>query len=276
MAESRRSFMDDICDSLSELAEREALTYVDAATLSAFYQDVAQAPRRASKPQFTSAPSSAPTPFSDHSSSITRAPVEASPVSVDADISTLDLEGLSRVVAGCQKCGLSAKRNHTVFGEGYSEADLMFIGEGPGYDEDQQGRPFVGKAGQLLTKMINAMGFERPEVYIANIVKCRPPGNRNPEPGEAELCLPYLKRQIDLIQPKVIILLGAVPLRFLLDKTGITRLHGQWLDYNGVPTMPIFHPAYLLRNPGGKRPVWAALQEVMRVFGKTYIPPRKG
>jgi len=144
----------------------------------------------------------------------------------------------------------------------------MFIGEGPGAEEDKQGLPFVGEAGELLDRMIVAMQLGPEDVYIANIVKCRPPGNRNPEAPEAAACLPYLERQIALVRPEVIVLLGAVPLRFLLNKTGITRTRGKWLDYNGTPVMPTYHPAYLLRVPQKKRDVWGDLQQVMRLLGK--------
>jgi DNA polymerase len=155
-----------------------------------------------------------------------------------------------------------------VFGEVNREADLMFVGEGPGFHEDQSGRPFVGPAGQLLDKMIQAMQFSRETVYIANIVKCRPPGNRTPEEEEAKLCLPYLERQIQLVQPKVVVLLGSVPLLHLLGKTGITRLHGEWLEYNGIPAMPTFHPSYLLRSPARKRDAWEDLKKVMATLGR--------
>jgi len=184
-----------------------------------------------------------------------------------------DLASLASTAAGCTKCILAKGRKNVVFGEGNPNAELMFIGEGPGRDEDLQGRPFVGAAGQLLTKMINAMQFSREEVYIANVVKCRPPGNRTPEQPEAEACLPYLIRQIELIKPKVIVLLGAVPLLYLLDKKGITRLHGEWFEFMGIKTLPTFHPAYLLRSPSEKKHAWADLQKVMKEFGKT-LPPK--
>ena len=180
----------------------------------------------------------------------------------------MDLAALENVAQVCQKCPLGQSRNKLVFGEGSPNADLMFIAEGPGYYEDQQGHPFVGKAGDLLTKMITAMQFTREEVYIGNILKCRPPNNRNPTPEEAAACLPYLYRQIELIDPKVIILLGSVPLKFLLNKTGITRLRGTWFEYKGRQVMPTYHPAYLLRNPSAKRDAWNDLQMVMKVFGK--------
>jgi DNA polymerase len=183
-------------------------------------------------------------------------------------LAEMSFEGLANTAMGCHQCPLAAGRTNVVFGEGSPQADLMFVGEGPGYDEDMQGRPFVGKAGQLLTKMVNAMQFTREEIYIANIVKCRPPKNRNPLPEEAAACMPYLKRQIELIKPRVIVVLGAVPLKFLLGKTGIMRQRGHWDTYNGIKVMPTFHPAYLLRNPAAKRDTWNDLQQVMQIFGK--------
>lgn len=145
----------------------------------------------------------------------------------------------------------------------------MFVGEGPGADEDRVGEPFVGKAGQLLTRIIEAgMGMKRAEVYIANIVKCRPPGNRNPEPDEVEQCEPFLKAQIRVIRPRVLIALGKYAAQTLLrDSTPITRLRGRWREYEGIPLMPTFHPAYLLRNPAEKRPVWEDIQNVLKFLG---------
>lgn len=183
-------------------------------------------------------------------------------------VASLGWEELTQCIADCRLCGLCRSRTRTVMGDGSRTAELMFIGEGPGRDEDRQGLPFVGAAGQLLDRMITAMQFSRPEVYIANIVKCRPPHNRNPEPAEAEACLPYLYRQIELVSPQVIVLLGAVPLRFLLGKRGIRALRGQWLDFRGIPVMPTYHPAYLLRAPQAKREVWSDLQQVMLRLGK--------
>ena len=183
------------------------------------------------------------------------------------------LEELREIVLQCQKCPLAPTRHTVVFGEGNPHARLMFVGEGPGEQGDLQGRPFVGPAGQLLDRMILAMQFTREEVYIANVVKCRPPHNRNPEPEEADACRGYLARQIELIQPEVIVVLGAVAARFLLQRReGITRLRGHWLGYNGIPVMPTFHPSYLLRDPSGKRLAWSDLQQVMKVFGKVYRP----
>jgi DNA polymerase len=180
----------------------------------------------------------------------------------------MNMEQLQNEVKNCTKCILYRSRKNTVFGEGSSNADLMIIGEGPGRDEDKQGRPFVGRSGQLLTKMLKAMGFEREEVFIANIVKCRPPNNRNPNPDEAAMCMPYLLKQIEIIQPKVLLLLGAVAMKFLLDQTGIMRKHGQWFEFKGIKTLPTFHPSFLLRDPRQKKHAWADLQKVMKVFGK--------
>jgi DNA polymerase len=160
-----------------------------------------------------------------------------------------------------------------VFGVGDPAASLMFVGEGPGADEDLQGEPFVGRAGQLLTRMIEAMGFARSEVYIANVVKCRPPGNRDPEPDEIEACEPFLKAQIAAIRPRVIVALGRFAVQTLLrDTTPVSRQRGKWREYEGVKLMPTFHPAYLLRNPAEKKPAWDDLQLVMREFGKSPTP----
>jgi DNA polymerase len=156
-----------------------------------------------------------------------------------------------------------------VFGAGNPRAELVFVGEGPGHEEDLQGLPFVGAAGQLLTKMISAMGFERDDVYICNVVKCRPPNNRNPEPDEIAACEPFLKAQLASLRPKVVVALGKFAAQTLLrESTPITRLRGQWRSYEGIQLMPTFHPAYLLRNPEEKRLAWDDLQQVMRFFGK--------
>ena len=174
------------------------------------------------------------------------------------------LEELQRMVYGCRRCQLCQGRTNTVFGEGNPQASLMFIGEGPGRDEDLQGRPFVGRAGQLLDRMIGAMGLQRQQVYIGNIVKCRPPNNRTPFPEEAAACVNYIKWQIYLVRPKVIVLLGATAAHALLDDPrGIMRLRGNWLNYQGIPVMPTFHPAYLLRNENAMQDVWQDLQQVM-------------
>ncbi len=174
-----------------------------------------------------------------------------------------NLQQLSEAISGCQKCVLGTTRNQLVFGEGNPDAEMMFIGEGPGRDEDLHGRPFVGRAGDLLEKMIIAIGLKRSEVYIANIVKCRPPDNRIPMPEEVRSCLGYLHKQIELIQPKVIITLGATPLRELLGITeGITKIRGTVQSYKSIPVIPTFHPAYVLRmyTPEVRKAVWDDLK----------------
>ncbi|MFP4057479.1 MAG: uracil-DNA glycosylase [Candidatus Brocadiia bacterium] len=173
------------------------------------------------------------------------------------------LDHFAGCIAECALCPLHAGRKQVVFGAGNAEADLMFIGEAPGRDEDRQGIPFVGRAGQLLTRIIEAIEFTREEVYIANIAKCRPPGNRAPTPEEMAACLPFLLRQVAIIQPKVICLLGATALRGLLQvKDSISKVRGQFIDWNGTLVMPTYHPAYLLRNPHDKRKVWEDVQKV--------------
>ncbi len=172
-------------------------------------------------------------------------------------------------IGECTRCGLHKGRKNVVFGEGNADCEIMFIGEGPGADEDEQGRPFVGRAGRLLTKMINKMGFAREDVYIANIVKCRPPGNRNPSPEEAQTCIPFLKKQIEILQPKAIIVLGNVPLQNLFGvDLRITKARGKFLEYDGIKVMPTFHPSYLLRNPKDKWLTWHDAVEVLKYIGK--------
>jgi len=185
------------------------------------------------------------------------------------------LDELRGAIGDCRKCKLAPGRTNLVFGVGNPAAKLVFVGEGPGYDEDQQGEPFVGRAGKLLTEIITkGMRLRREDVYIANVVKCRPPGNRNPEPDEVESCEPFLVRQLELVRPSVIVALGKFAAQTLLrSKTPITKLRGQWFDYQGVKLMPTFHPAYLLRNPGDKRLVWQDIQMVMRELG---LPVRSG
>ncbi|MGI5861720.1 MAG: uracil-DNA glycosylase [Myxococcales bacterium] len=179
------------------------------------------------------------------------------------------LEQIRAELGDCRRCRLAAGRMHLVFGVGNPRAQIVFVGEGPGAEEDRQGIPFVGTAGELLTKMIEAMGFTRDEVYICNVVKCRPPGNRNPEPDEIAACEPFLMAQLASIQPKVIVTLGKFAAQTLLrDSTPITRLRGNWREYCGIKLMPTFHPAYLLRSPGEKRKAWEDLKLVMKEFGR--------
>lgn len=170
-------------------------------------------------------------------------------------------------IGNCTRCPLHKGRTHIVFGVGNPMAKLMFVGEGPGADEDRQGEPFVGKAGQLLTRMIEAMGLKRSEVYIANIVKCRPPDNRNPEPVEIATCIPFLKQQIEMIKPRVLVCLGKVAAQALLQtEISITKLRGEFQAYGDIQLMPTYHPAFLLRNPAMKRPVWEDLKKVMKIL----------
>ncbi|MHB8501977.1 MAG: uracil-DNA glycosylase [Candidatus Acidiferrales bacterium] len=168
----------------------------------------------------------------------------------------------------CTRCKLHRTRNHIVFGDGHPHAELVFVGEGPGHDEDVQGLPFVGRAGKLLTQMIEAMGLQRKDVYICNVVKCRPPENRAPEKDEVTPCSPFLLRQIDAIAPKVIVCLGSVATQTLLETNrGISHFRGQWLEFRGRKLMATYHPAYLLRNPSAKGEVWKDLQKVMAALG---------
>ena len=178
------------------------------------------------------------------------------------------LDELRTIALACDKCRLSKSRTQVVYGVGNPKADLMFIGEAPGRDEDLQGEPFVGRAGQLLTDIIKAMKLTRDDVYIANVIKCRPPENRNPEPDELDACRPYIRQQVEIIQPKVIVTLGRFALQSLTEKGyAISSTRGQWLEYNGVKVMPTYHPAYLLRNPAAKKEVWADMKKVMAELG---------
>ncbi len=180
------------------------------------------------------------------------------------------LDAIAGEIAACRACHLCEARTRTVPGTGTPTAELMFIGEGPGAEEDKSGEPFVGAAGQLLTKIIAAMTLSREQVFIANIVKCRPPGNRTPTPDEMAACVPYLGRQIAVVRPRVIVTLGMTALRGLFptaELPGITRARGQWMKLGEIDVMPTLHPAYLLRNPAAKRDVWADVQAVMKRLG---------
>lgn len=178
-----------------------------------------------------------------------------------------DLESLRKDVLRCKRCDLYRTRQNVVFGAGSPKAKLMFIGEAPGAEEDMQGLPFVGRAGQLLTKIIEAMGLKREEVYIANILKCRPPGNRAPLPTEILACEANVKRQVEIIGPKVICTLGKFASQTLLrTDVPISSLRGKFKEYNGTPVMPTFHPAYLLRNPEDKRLVWDDMKKIRKIL----------
>ncbi|RFT15393.1 MAG: Uracil-DNA glycosylase, family 4 [Candidatus Saccharicenans subterraneus] len=179
-------------------------------------------------------------------------------------------ERLIRKIMSCQACPLFKGRTQAVPGEGNRQAKLMFVGEAPGRDEDLQGRPFVGRAGQLLTKIIQAMGFSRDQVYIANVIKCRPPENRTPRPDEVKACSPYLLRQIELIKPRVIVALGKVATDFLLQSPkSMSELRGNFGEFQGIPVMPTFHPSYLVRNEGNKeikKMVWEDMKKVLKLL----------
>jgi DNA polymerase len=186
------------------------------------------------------------------------------------------LQVLRDEIGDCKRCKLAPTRTNLVYGVGNPDADLVFVGEAPGADEDAQGEPFVGRAGQLLTKMIEAMGYTRDDVYICNVLKCRPPGNRNPEPDEVASCEPFLKRQLAAIRPRMIVALGKFAAQCLLrDDTPITRLRGGFRSYEGIPLMPTLHPAYLLRDPSKKKLAWEDLKAVNAALARVGIhPPR--
>jgi uracil-DNA glycosylase len=226
----------------------------------------------------------APTAASQAAQAPTSLPGVAVPGLVPEDRRAAFAELRARALA-CVRCPhLASSRKNVVFGVGSIEAELMFVGEAPGADEDAQGEPFVGKAGQLLTKIIQTMGLTRETVYIANILKCRPDtpgeaaGNRKPTPGEMQTCIPFLHEQIDLVRPKVLVALGATAVEGLLGKTvGITRLRGNWQTYRGIPLMPTYHPAYLLRNQAlsEKRRVWEDMLQVMAKLGMDVTEKQK-
>jgi DNA polymerase len=180
----------------------------------------------------------------------------------------ITLEDVRKELGDCKRCKLHRGRKTIVFGEGNERATLMLIGEGPGYDEDVQGRPFVGRAGQLLTKILQSINLQREEVYIANIIKCRPPQNRNPEPDEIQSCSPFLMKQIQVIQPKIICALGAFSAQTLLKTdVKITALRGKFYDLEGIKVIPTYHPAFLLRNPERKREVWEDMKKIAELMG---------
>ena len=236
----------------------DAPPVVDGSRVEALAVAVSVAPPSSAPPVIAAAAVSEPSAWSSNSDAQTRLTV------------------LAEAVRSCTKCGLSQHRKQTVFARGTGSSGVCFVGEGPGADEDAQGLPFVGKAGQLLDRMIEAMGIGRDEVYVCNVVKCRPPDNRKPELDEMAACLPYLNEQLELIAPRVIVALGATAVQGLFGTTeGITRLRGKWKTYRGnIDVMPTFHPAYLLRTPAAKREVWEDLQEVLKKIGRS-VPARR-
>jgi uracil-DNA glycosylase family 4 len=263
---------------------------LEADTLHALNGSVAAAP----KPATVGAPASGPTRSLQPSALVApviQSPPAPAPARAITELRATSPEKIQAITElreralQCMKCAnLAATRTNVVFGVGNIDAELMFVGEAPGADEDAAGEPFVGAAGQLLTKMIAAMGLTRDQVYIGNILKCRPDmprgssGNRKPTPEEMQTCIPYLHAQIDLIQPKVLVGLGGTAIEGLLGKSGITKLRGQWHTYRGIPLMPTYHPAYLLRNQSNaeKRRVWEDLLAVMEKLGLPISEKQRG
>ena len=262
-------FFEQMCKIIAQSEGQQTGIAANSREVKEFFSNIS----RPAAPVIPAAPAPLKVPQSMPSEVQRISPVSAPPVHGKF----ASLEEICNAVNACQRCGLCKCRKNPVPGEGNPNARLMFIGEGPGADEDIQGRPFVGKAGMLLDKMIAAMQFSREEVYIANIVKCRPPDNRAPAPEEVECCIGYLKQQIELVRPEVIVLLGATAVKYLLNVTnGISRLRGRWLSYENIPVMATFHPAFLLRQESAKRDTWNDLQQVMARFGKYHRPGNSG
>jgi uracil-DNA glycosylase family 4 len=262
------------------------LRYYKDLDLGEFYSDRRSMGKRTVKPRAAKAAASvdvAPKPVPRPAPSPALAAASLPVVQAPSMFEVLDrIEGdtleLTRENLGeCTRCKLHKTRNKIVFGAGNPRAELLFVGEGPGHDEDMQGLPFVGRAGKLLTQMIEAMGLAREDVYIANVVKCRPPANRKPEEDEVATCSPYLFRQIDVIAPKAIVCLGATAAQALLKiQDPISRYRGNWFDYRNTKLMATYHPAYLLRNPAAKADVWKDLQKVMALLGLQIKKHSKG
>ena len=255
-------FFEQMCKVIAESGNQHTGIAANSPEASGFFSEI---PKVAAVPTKKAVPAVPVIPETETA----QAPAIPAPPRQNNTPAFATLEDIRSAVHACRKCPLGSSRLNPVFGEGNPDARLMFIGEGPGRDEDIQGRPFVGKAGMLLDKMITAMQFSREEVYIANIVKCRPPDNRVPAPEEAQCCIGYLKRQIELVRPEVIVLLGATAVKYLLNVTnGISKLRGRWMSYENIPVMATFHPAFLLRQESAKRETWNDLQQVMARFGK--------
>ncbi len=290
MNDKAESFFDDTIKTLSIESESAKFANVTPETLTEFYSVSgipSPAPQQIQTPPAYSPPQPAQrnnsnyeqqktqpvatTPNTQQQTIVPTAPV---PQGMSADdivaISKMDLAKVERSLKTCNRCPLYLERKNPIIGAGNPTADLMFISEGPSIAEDEQGIPLIGEDGQLLTGMINAMQFSRSDVYITHIIKCRTPKNRKPEKPEVEACMEFLKQQIKLINPKVIITLGAVPLQYLLNQRSITQSRGQWMMYQGIKVMPIFHPSYLNRNPMAKKETWSDLQLVMKYFGKSH------
>lgn len=260
-------FFEQMCKVIADSGTQNTGIAADSPDTVKFFSDIRKVPAEPPKRE--------PLPLPE--TAIGKIPATPAAVYATNSVGSATLEDICRAVHSCCNCPLGKTRKNPVPGEGNPNARLMFIGEGPGADEDAQGRPFVGKAGMLLNKMISAMQFTREEVYITNIVKCRPPDNRIPSPEEAQCCMAYLHRQIELIRPEVIVLLGATAAKYLLNVTsGISRLRGRWLSYENIPVMATFHPAFLLRQESAKRDTWNDLQQVMARFGKYHKTGNSG
>jgi uracil-DNA glycosylase family 4 len=259
------------------------LRYYDDLNLGAFYTDRRTMGKRAIKPRAMTAPAETPAiqqvaptaPVSKDAPPVSALPVVNAPSLFEVldHVEGDTLEKIREDLGECTRCRLHEQRNKIVFGQGNPRAELVFVGEGPGHDEDLQGLAFVGRAGKLLTQMIEAMGLTREQVYICNVVKCRPPENRKPEDDEVATCSPYLYRQLDAIAPKAIVCLGGTAAQALLKtKDSISRFRGVWFDFRNTKLLATYHPAYLLRNPAAKGEVWKDLQKVMAHLG---LQPKK-
>ncbi len=256
------------------------LRYAEDLRLGPYYRDRAT---QSATPEFAGTPLEISIPAVNPSPAVEAAaykpafiPPVAGPSLFEEKIENDSLERIRQDIGpNCTRCKLHQGRTNIVFGVGNPKAQLVFVGEGPGRDEDMQGEPFVGRAGKLLTQMIEAMGLRRQDVYICNVVKCRPPENRLPEKDEIATCSPYLVRQLGVIQPKVICCLGSCSAQTMLQTTqGISRFRGEWFDYHGSKLIATYHPAYLLRNPPAKSEVWKDLQKIMGVLGLE-LPKKK-
>lgn len=269
LEQAARAFGADLPLPAGRAAPRAAPPVADPAP--ADHAVAVRAPAAATVP--ASSDRAAPTPAPSTSAPPTSAPV--TPADEGGTDPAAALQVLRAEVMPCTRCKLHQGRRHTVFGEGNPRARVLFVGEAPGAVEDQTGRPFVGPAGQLLDRILqNAMGLQRGDVYIANINKCRPPGNREPEPDEVAACLPYLRRQVEILRPEVIVCLGRTAAQNLLGSKESTRaMRGRTLDYAGIPVVVTWHPAYLLRDPSHKRETWEDIKRVNRLLGLPEVPP---
>jgi DNA polymerase len=269
----RLRFYEDLGITLFFRDRGTSLSQSDPDSTSKEVSEVPSVPKPIQKPTF-----SARIPAAPSSPRLPQLPVPSGPSLFETSDRIADdtLLKIREDLGQCTRCKLHKARHTIVFGDGNPRAELVFVGEGPGADEDAQGLPFVGRAGKLLTQMIEAMGLQRKDVYICNVVKCRPPENRTPEKDEVSTCSPFLIRQLDAINPKVIVCLGSVAAQTLLQTNrGISHFRGEWLNFRGKKLLATYHPAYLLRNPSAKSEVWKDLQKVMAELGLEVRRPRK-